>query len=114
MHFNMNIAMVTRLVSNSSLSRRTKCDCKRVWLWVRFPLEKIKYLFKFIFRFAFALVSWQSAAFSAATQRAMLSGFGGKWDTECLNSKFPLPNLLCAGYSVKLRMKKKIVCIKYF
>ena len=23
-----------------------KCDFKRVWLWVRFPLEEIKYLFK--------------------------------------------------------------------
>ena len=24
------------------------CDCKRYWLWVRSPLEEIKYLFKSI------------------------------------------------------------------
>ena len=29
--------------------------------------------------------------------------FGGKWDgTEFFNTRFPLPTLLCAGYSVKL------------
>ena len=28
--------------------------------------------------------------------------FAGKWGTECLSTKFPLPTLLCAGYSVKL------------
>ena len=25
-----------------------------------------------------------------------------KWGTECLNTRFPLPTLQCAGYSVKL------------
>ena len=24
--------------------------------------------------------------------------FGRKWGTECLNTRFPLPTLLCAGY----------------
>ena len=28
---------------------------------------------------------------------------GGKWGTECLNTRFPLPTLLCAGYCVKLK-----------
>ena len=28
-----------------------------------------------------------------------------KWKTECLNIRFPLPTLLCEGYSVK-RTKK--------
>ena len=28
--------------------------------------------------------------------------FGRKWGTECLNTRFPLLTLLCAGYSVKL------------
>ena len=28
--------------------------------------------------------------------------FGRKWGTVCLNSRFPLSILLCAGYSVKL------------
>ena len=27
------------------------CDCKRDWLWVRSPVVKMKYLFKFIFPF---------------------------------------------------------------
>ena len=31
--------------------------------------------------------------------------FGGKWGTERLNNRFPLPTLLCAGYSVKLNKK---------
>ena len=26
-----------------------------------------------------------------------------KWGTECLKTRFPLPTLLCAGYSVKLK-----------
>ena len=49
----------------------------------------------------FALVSRQSAALSSATQHAM-PDFGGKWGMECLNTRFPLPTLLCAGYSVRL------------
>ena len=32
----------------------------------------------------------------------MPPNFGRKWGTECLNTRFPLPILLCAGYSVKL------------
>ena len=31
--------------------RGTKCDCNHDWLWVRSPLEEIKYLFKFIFSY---------------------------------------------------------------
>ena len=41
-------------------------------------------------------------ALSSATQHAMHPEFGRKWGTECLNTRFPLPTLLCAGYSVKL------------
>ena len=29
----------------------TRCDCKTDWLWVRSPLEEMKYLLKFIFPF---------------------------------------------------------------
>ena len=29
----------------------TKCDCKTDWLWIRSPLEEMKYLLKFIFPF---------------------------------------------------------------
>ena len=45
-----------------------------------------------------------SAALSSATQHAMPPEYG-KWGTECLNTKFPQPILLCAGYSVKLKTK---------
>ena len=48
----------------------------------------------------FTLLSKQSAASSSATQHAMPSKFDG-W-TECLNTRLPLPTLLCAGCSVKL------------
>ena len=50
----------------------------------------------------FALVSKLSAALSSATQHAMPPEFSRKWGTECLNTRFPLATLLCAGYSVKL------------
>ena len=45
----------------------------------------------------FALVSRLSAALSSATQHATPPEFGRKWGTECLNTRFPLPTLLCAG-----------------
>ena len=35
-------------------------------------------------------------------QRQLHPKFGGKFGTECLSTKLPLPNLLCAGKSVKL------------
>ena len=83
--------------------RGTKCDCKIDWLWVRSPLEEIKYLLAFIIYFNFfALVSRQSATLSSATQHAMRPELGGNWGMECLNTRFPLPTLLCVGYSVKL------------
>ena len=50
----------------------------------------------------FILVSRLSAALSSATKHAMPPEFGRKWGTECLNTRFPLPTLLCAGCSVKL------------
>ena len=37
--------------------------------------------------------------------------FGGKWGTEFLNTRFPLPTLLCAGYSVKLIMMMMTIII---
>ena len=70
------------------MAQRHKCDCKTDWLGVRFPLEEMKYLPKFITR--------QSAALSSATQHAMPPEFGRKLGTKCLNTMFPLPILLCA------------------
>ena len=46
--------------------------------------------------------SVEVAALSSATQYAMSLEFDGKWKTECLDIWFPQPNLMCAGYSVKL------------
>ena len=34
---------------------------------------------------------------------------GGKWGTVCLKTRFPLPTLLCAGYSVKLIFNESVV-----
>ena len=62
----------------------------------------------------FALVSMQSASLSSATQHAVPPELGGKWGTECLNTRFPLPNLLCAGYSVKLILICKLYNNNYY
>ena len=73
------------------------CNFKRDRLWVRFSLEKMKYL---IFLF-FARVSKQNPELSFNSQHGMPPEFNGKWEGECLNTRLPPPNLL-AGYSVKL------------
>ena len=64
-------------------------------------LRRISIYLNLYFHF-FALASRQSAALSSATHHAMPPEFGRKWATKCLNTRFPLPALLCAGYSVKL------------
>ena len=74
-----------------SWRRDTKCDCKIDWLWVRTPLKELKYLFTFTFSFLCSGV--EANAVLSSTRR---------WGTECLNTRFPLPTLLCARYSVKL------------
>ena len=54
----------------------------------------------------FIILFWcRGMALSSATQYAMTLEFGGKWETECFNIRFPMPNLLCAWYSVKLIKK---------
>ena len=83
-----------------SWRRGTKCDCKNVWLWVRSPLEEIKYLFKFIFPFFRSGVV--NELMISATQHPMPSEFNRMWGTECLHTRFPLPNPQFAGHSVKL------------
>ena len=55
-----------------------------------------------------------SAALSSATQQAIPPEFGRKWGTECLNIRFPLPTLLCAGYSVKLILIEKIIKLSWY
>ena len=84
---------------------RNKChrvvasDFKRERFWVQFSIEEIKYL-KF-----FALVSSESAALSFANQHAMPQIFVEKRGKECFNTRFFLPTILCAEYTVKLREK---------
>ena len=43
--------IVMLLLWGQSWRRGTKRDCKTEWLWVRSPLEEMKYLLKFIFPF---------------------------------------------------------------
>ena len=43
---------------------------------------------------------------AAAQHNAMPPDFGGKYGTECPNTKFSLSTLLCARYSVKLIITK--------
>ena len=50
----------------------------------------------------FALVLRLRATLRFATQHAMPPEFGRQCGTECLNTRLPLPTLLCAIYSVKL------------
>ena len=65
----------------------------------------------FLYFHFFALVSRLSAAFSSATQHAMPPEFGRKWETECLNTRFSLPTMLCVGYSM---IKKRCVLVVTF
>ena len=87
MYFNFTSGQALRPVVVQS-----KCD----WLWVPSPL----YL-NLNFHF-FTLMLRPSAALSSATQHAKALDFGGKWETECLNTRISLPTMLCAGYSGKL------------
>ena len=41
------------------------------------------------------------AALSSASQHAMPPKFALKWRMQCLNTRFPLPTLLCIEYGVK-------------
>ena len=80
----------------------TRCDCKTDWLWVRSPLEKMKYLLKFIFPFLRSGVEDKRRVEYCDSTHAMPPESGRKWGTECLNTRFPLPTLQCVGYSVKV------------
>ena len=79
----------------------TKCDCKTDWLWVRSPLEEMKYLLKFIFPFLRSGVeAKRGVEFCHLTCNA--SRIRQKVGNGVSYTWFPLPILLCAGYSVKL------------
>ena len=93
-----------RYIALFSFRYITRRDCKAGWLWIRSPLEEMIFFCLNLYFHFFALVSRKSAALSSTTQHAMPPEFefGRKWGTKCLNSRFPLPTLQCAGYSVKL------------
>ena len=59
--------------------------------------ENIFYLLIFSF-----LLSGTKTMRDVEFGHAMSPEFGGKWETERLNIRFPPPTLLCARYSVKL------------
>ena len=72
-----------------------------VTVWCGGLREEMKYLFKFIFSFLRSDVeAKRGVAFRHSTRNA--SRIRQKWGTDCLNTRFPLPTLLFAGYSVKL------------
>ena len=65
-------------------------------------------IFIYIYFFIYSLrCREENAALSSATQYAIPAEIGGKWGMECLNTRFPLPTMLCAGYSMKLKKNKK-------
>ena len=57
-------------------------------------LEETKYFLNVF------LVSRKCATLSSATQHAIPPESSGRWRTECLDTRFPLFTLLCAGYTV--------------
>ena len=60
------------------------CDCKRDCLWVRSPHEEMQYLIFSILRFVVeAKRSRHLTRISSRIRRKM--------ETECLNTRFPLP-----------------------
>ena len=67
----------------------------------------MKYLLKFIFPFLRSgTEDKRGVEFCHSTRDA--SRFGRTWGTECLNTRFSLPTLQCAGYSVKLKLHQVV------
>ena len=94
----INYLLLLSTVLLQSWRSGTRCDCKTDWLWVRSPLEEMKYLLKLIFPFIRSSVEVKRGVeFCHSTRNASIIR-----GTECLNTRFPLPTLLCAGDSVKL------------
>ena len=83
-----------------SRRRGTKCDCEIDWLWVRFPLEEMKYLCIIFSFLRSAVEAKRGVEFRYSTRVA--SWILLKKGELCLNTRSPLPIMLCAGYCVKL------------
>ena len=80
-----------------SWRRGTKCtvNCKPIGRGFDPQWRKCNIYLKCIFPFLRSGVKARDGEFVSPE-------LDGKWGTECLNIKFPLPTLLCAGCSVKL------------
>ena len=61
------------------------------------PHSKKLNIYLNLYLYFFALVPRQRATLSSVIQHAIPPKFGGKWGTECFNTRFPMPTLLCAG-----------------
>ena len=89
----MTGTLITIILEASRGSGPHASDSNRDRLWVRFPLEEIKYLFSFL---RSGVETDRIVGFSYSTRNAstICRKMGSPW--------FFLPTFLCAGYSVKL------------
>ena len=78
-----------------SWRRGTKCDCNIDWLWVRSPLEEVKYLFTFIFPFFRSGVEAKRGVEFRHSTRSD-SRINGKWERCVLTL-----GSLCLPYYVR-------------
>ena len=69
--FRSRLYEIWKLLGGQWWRSGTRYDCKTDWLWVRSPLEEIKYLFKFIFPFLRSSVeAKRGAEFCHSTRNA--------------------------------------------
>ena len=88
-NFLLVIIIITLIIIEANRGTRTQaCDCTRDRLWLRFPVEELKY-FHFLHS---GIVAERDVEFSF-TQHVMAQELGGKWRAECLNSRFSLTTL---------------------
>ena len=91
----------TSIISVCAIIKKNECDSKQDGLWVRFPFEEIKFVFKFIFTFLrYGVEAKRGIEFRHSARNAFR--IRGKVGIGVSKLYFPLPTLLCAGYSVKL------------
>ena len=77
---------IVQLCRGPSWRSGTKCDCKTDWLWVRSPLEEMKYLLKFIFPFLRSGVEAKRGVPPLNPQYLQNSAESGKWSVLTLGS----------------------------
>ena len=92
---NITVSSILSGIIHSGLSLRggTKCDCKRDKLWVRFPLERMKYLI-----FSFLRSSMRSSMLSSGALRKNEDGMSLDY----------VPSAYTAMWRIQRDAKKKI------